>query len=115
MKKSEGFLKQPIPVTACTICGAFGYAIELVNTKCGRFLNARRCGGTNKSSLSENDYLECPACAAEGYRGGSGVFGVPDTVGFISVGERIGAEIVAAARRTSAKRFWVGSFFSPLR
>jgi len=45
----------------------------------------------------------------------SGVFGVPDTVGFISVGEKIGAEIVAAARRTSAKRFWVVSFLSPLR
>jgi len=32
-------------------------------------LNGKRCKGTNQSAIGENDWLECPSCAAAGYEG----------------------------------------------
>jgi hypothetical protein len=61
-------MKRPRPVTYCTDCRAVGYNIDLADEKCGRTLaHEKRCKGTIQSAIGENDWAECPSCAASGY------------------------------------------------
>ena len=61
--------KRPKPVTVCTDCGAPGYDVKLSTGSCGRMVRGKRCRGTNQSAIGDNDWRECPACAASGYEG----------------------------------------------
>jgi hypothetical protein len=62
-------MKRPKPVTSCTHCRAPGHNIQLANGKCGRMVGTKRCTGTNQSAIGDNDWGECPSCAASGYDG----------------------------------------------
>jgi len=78
MGLSLSLMKRPRPVTSCTDCRAAGYNIDLANEKCGRTLaHEQRCKGTIQSAIGENDWAECPSCAASGYDSYCAVFPVP--------------------------------------
>jgi hypothetical protein len=64
-------MKLPKPITSCTNCGAPGYSKQLANGKCGRMSGTKRCMGTNQNAIGENDWAECPSCAATGYEAAS--------------------------------------------
>lgn len=67
----EKLNKKPRPVAICTRCGAI-YSLSGVNERCGRTVTGnKRCGGGISSALNDNDWEECPSCAATGDKGGA--------------------------------------------
>ncbi len=56
------------PETACTDCGAPGSNITLTEDygNCWRV----GCKGRIQTAIGENDWAECPSCAATGWEGG---------------------------------------------
>jgi len=59
-------MKRSKPVTICNKCGAPGSSKQLTYGKCERMAGGVICNGTNQSAILENDWLECPSCAATG-------------------------------------------------
>jgi hypothetical protein len=57
--------KQPKPAGACSVCQALTRRRELLNHRCDRVVNGRRCSGTYKSAIT---FLwdACDACEATG-------------------------------------------------
>jgi hypothetical protein len=62
--------KRKKPVTFRTKCGTVGYNIGAANGRCGQMSNRKRCTDGISSALNENDWVECPACIAEGSKDG---------------------------------------------
>ena len=51
------------PHAVCTRCGR---ASREIGKPCSRQFNGKRCRGTLRSMLKEDDWSECPACGATG-------------------------------------------------
>lgn len=56
--------KREMPVAVCTKCGKYSY--EQINVQCSNDLSGKRCKGIFRSHLKDDDWRECPSCAATG-------------------------------------------------
>jgi hypothetical protein len=63
-------MKRPLPVTCCTRCRTPGHSLDFANLPCPRKIDGERCEGTIQGAIGEDDWLECPNCAASGEKSG---------------------------------------------
>ena len=62
-------MKRRRPCTSYTICQPLDYHISLAGGRCPRVVGGKRCLGINENYFQENDWAECPSCAATGWEG----------------------------------------------
>lgn len=58
------------PVGYCTLCRCAVHSITAINQRCGQSKGGKRCQGTVRSAIGENDWCECETCLATGRAGG---------------------------------------------
>lgn len=58
-------VKKSKPLGVCTVCYALSDQLVLVNQRCNRVVNGRRCAGQFRSELS-HVWTECEECRALG-------------------------------------------------
>lgn len=61
--------KKNPPVAVCTDCKEYSNNIALVNERCGKVYNGKRCKGVWGSANNVGDWEECPTCHATGREG----------------------------------------------
>jgi DnaJ-class molecular chaperone len=66
-KKGENYeYQKPYTVAVCTSCGAPAHSAQVINQRCGRNYDGKRCQGIYRSALALGDWRECPICNATG-------------------------------------------------
>ncbi len=58
--------KRSKPMARCTKCGTNSWAPAAIHQNCNNIVGGKKCKGTYRSMVAENDWEECSDCKAEG-------------------------------------------------